>query len=77
MNQDHHWDPTLIVLLAPGTPTWSSLQGSYAGLGDPSQLARPSPLRDSVPLFSTPQWWMANEFMHGAWPRDTNSLNGC
>jgi hypothetical protein len=27
--QDHHWDPTLILLLAPGTPTWSSLQGSH------------------------------------------------
>jgi hypothetical protein len=26
--QDHHRDPTLILLLAPGTPTWCSLQGS-------------------------------------------------
>jgi hypothetical protein len=29
--QDHHQDPTLILLLAPGTPTWSSLQGSHVG----------------------------------------------
>jgi hypothetical protein len=28
-DQDHHRDPTLILLLAPGTPTWSSLQGSH------------------------------------------------
>jgi hypothetical protein len=26
--QDHHRDPSLILLLAPGTPTWSSMQGS-------------------------------------------------
>jgi hypothetical protein len=29
--QDHHRDPTLILLLAPGIPTWSSLQGSHVG----------------------------------------------
>jgi hypothetical protein len=29
--QDHHRDPTLVLLLAPGTPTWSSLQGSHVG----------------------------------------------
>jgi hypothetical protein len=29
--QDHHQDPTLILLLAPETPTWSSLQGSHVG----------------------------------------------
>jgi hypothetical protein len=29
--QDHHRDPTLILLLAPGTPTWSSLHGSHVG----------------------------------------------
>jgi hypothetical protein len=52
MNQDHHRDPTLIFLPALGTPMWSSLQGSHAGEGDPSQLARPSPLQDGVPLFS-------------------------
>jgi hypothetical protein len=38
-------------------------------LGDPSQLARPSPLRDGVPLFSTPRRWMANQLMFGTWPR--------
>jgi hypothetical protein len=27
MNQDHHWDPTLILLLAPGTPMWSLSYG--------------------------------------------------
>jgi hypothetical protein len=27
--QDHHWDPTLILILAPETPTWGSMQGSY------------------------------------------------
>jgi hypothetical protein len=27
--QDHPWDPSLILLLAPGTPTWSSLQVSH------------------------------------------------
>jgi hypothetical protein len=63
MNQDHHRDPTLILLLAPGTPTWSILQGSHAGKGDPSQLARPSPLRDGVPLFSAPWRRMVNELM--------------
>jgi hypothetical protein len=47
----------------------SSLQGSHAGLGDPSQLARPSPLRDGVPLFSAPQLRMANELMRGSWPQ--------
>jgi hypothetical protein len=69
MNQDHHWDPTLTLLLTPGTPTWSSLQSSHAGYGDPSQLARPSPLRDGVLLFSAPQRQMVNELMRGAWPR--------
>jgi hypothetical protein len=69
MNHDHHRDPTLILLLAPGTPTWSSLQGSHTGLGDPSQLARPSPLRDGVPLFSAPRRPMRNELIHGTWPR--------
>jgi hypothetical protein len=29
--QDHHRDPTLILLLAPRTSTWSSLQGSHVG----------------------------------------------
>jgi hypothetical protein len=29
--QDHHRDPSLILLLAPGTPTWSSVQGSHVG----------------------------------------------
>jgi hypothetical protein len=29
--QDHHQDPTLIFLLAPGTSTWFSLQGSHVG----------------------------------------------
>jgi hypothetical protein len=29
--QDHHRDPTLILLLAPGTPSWSSLQSSHVG----------------------------------------------
>jgi hypothetical protein len=29
--QDHHRDPTLIFLLAPGTPTWSSLQSCHVG----------------------------------------------
>jgi hypothetical protein len=29
--QDHHRDPTLILLLALGTPTWSSFQGSHVG----------------------------------------------
>jgi hypothetical protein len=29
--QDHHRDPTFILLLASGTPTWSSLQGSHVG----------------------------------------------
>jgi hypothetical protein len=69
MDQDHHRDPTLIFLIAPGTQTWSSLQGSHAGQEDPSQLARPSPLRDGVPLFSTPQRPMTNELMRGSWPR--------
>jgi hypothetical protein len=64
--QDHHWDPTLILLLAPGTPTWSSLHGSHIGYGDPSQLARPSPLRDDVLLFSTPRWPMTNGLMCGS-----------
>jgi hypothetical protein len=66
MNQDHHRNPTFILLLAPRTPTWSSLQGSHAGQGDASQLARPSPLRDGVPLFSTPRQRMVNELMSGA-----------
>jgi hypothetical protein len=57
--QDHHRDATLILLLAPETPTWSSLQGSHVGWGDPSQLARPS-LRDGVPLFSAPRQSMTN-----------------
>jgi hypothetical protein len=69
MNQDHHWDPTSILLLAPGTLTCSSLQGSHAGYGDPSQLARPSPLRDGVPLFSASQRPMMNELMCGSWPQ--------
>jgi hypothetical protein len=68
MNQDHHRDPTLILLLAPGSPMWSSLQGSHTG-GDPSQLARPSPLQDGVPLFSAPQRRMTNELMRDTWPR--------
>jgi hypothetical protein len=67
--QDHYRDPTLILLLPPGTPTWSSLQGSRVGLGDPSQLARPSPLRDGVPLFSAPRRLMTNSFMFGSRPR--------
>jgi hypothetical protein len=29
--QDHHRDPTLILLLALGTPTWSFLHGSDVG----------------------------------------------
>jgi hypothetical protein len=29
--QDHHQDPTLTLILAPGTPTWSSMQGSHVG----------------------------------------------
>jgi hypothetical protein len=29
--QDHHRDPTLILLPAPGTPMWSSLQGFHVG----------------------------------------------
>jgi hypothetical protein len=56
----------LDLVLALGTPTWSSLQGSHAGY--PSQLARPSPLRDGVPL-SAPRRRMVNELMRGAWPR--------
>jgi hypothetical protein len=66
--QDHHRDPTLILLLAPGTPTWSSLQGSHVGLEDPSQLAQPSPLRDGVPLFSAPRRPMTNGMMCGSRP---------
>jgi hypothetical protein len=66
MNQDHHRDATLILLLSPGTSTWSSLQGSHASSGDPSQQARPSPLRDDVPLFSAPRRWMTNELIRGA-----------
>jgi hypothetical protein len=27
--QDHHRDPTSTLILAPGTPTWSSMQGSH------------------------------------------------
>jgi hypothetical protein len=69
MNQDHHQDPTLILLLATRTPTWSSLKGSHVGYGDPSQLARPSPLQDGVLLFSAPRWRMVNELMCGAWHR--------
>jgi hypothetical protein len=66
--QDHHQDPTLILLLALGTLTWSSLQGSHVGLGDPSQLARPSPLWDGVPLFSAPRRPMTNSLMRGSRP---------
>jgi hypothetical protein len=29
--QYHHRDPTLILVLPSGTPTWSSMQGSYVG----------------------------------------------
>jgi hypothetical protein len=65
--QGHHWDPTLILLLALGTPTWSPLQGSHVSYGDPSQLARPSPLRDGVPLFSAPWRPITNEMMCGSW----------
>jgi hypothetical protein len=67
--QDHHRDPTLILLLASGTPMWSSLQGSHIGKGDPSQLARPSPLRDGVPPFSAPRRPMTNELMRGSRPQ--------
>jgi hypothetical protein len=63
MNQDHHRDPTSILLLAPGTPTWSSLQGSHVGYGDPSQLVRPSPHRDGVPLFTTRNQALANAYI--------------
>jgi hypothetical protein len=69
MNQDHHRDPTSILLLASGTPAWPSLQGSHIGYGDPSQLARPSPLRDGVPLFLSPRRSMMNGFMRGSRPR--------
>jgi hypothetical protein len=69
MNQDHHRDPTLILLLAPRTPTCSSLQGSHVGKGDPCQLARPSPLRDGVPLFSAPRRPMTNGLIRVSWPR--------
>jgi hypothetical protein len=68
--QDHHRDPTLILLLAPVTPTWSSVQGSHVGYGDPSQLARSSPLCDDVPLFSAPRRPMTNWIMRGSQPRD-------
>jgi hypothetical protein len=44
MNQDHHRDPTLILLLAPGTPTWSSLQGSHAGVANMAPFAISSSL---------------------------------
>jgi hypothetical protein len=64
--QDHHQDPTLILLLNPGTPTWSCLQGSHDSLGDPRQLARPSPLQNGVPIFSDPRRRMANELMCGS-----------
>jgi hypothetical protein len=67
--QDHHRDPTLILLLTPGTPTWSSLQGSHAGQGDPRQLAQPSHLWNGVPLFSARRQRMTNEFIRGSLPR--------
>jgi hypothetical protein len=67
--QDHHRDPSMILLLAPGTLTWSSVQGSHIGYGDPSQLARPSPLQDGVPLFSAPRRPMMNWMMRGSRPR--------
>jgi hypothetical protein len=64
--QDHHWDPSLILLLALRTPAWSSVQGSHVGLGDPSQLARLSPLRDGVPLFSATRRPMTNWMICGS-----------
>jgi hypothetical protein len=67
--QDHRRHPALIFLLTPGTPTWSSLQGSHAGWGDPRQLDRPSPLQNGVPLFSSPRRRMTNELMRGSCPR--------
>jgi hypothetical protein len=66
IHEQDHRDPTLILLLAPETPTWFSLQGSHVGKGDPSQLARPSPLRDGVPLFSAPRRPMTNGLMRGS-----------
>jgi hypothetical protein len=74
--QDHHRDPTLILLLTPRTLTWSSLQGSHTGLGDPRQLARPSPLREGAPLFAAPRLWMTNELMCGSWPRGSEWRQG-
>jgi hypothetical protein len=40
MNQDHHWDPTLILLLAPGTPTRVRLTVGYHG----NRPYRPGPV---------------------------------
>jgi hypothetical protein len=37
--------------------------------GNPRQLARPSPLRDGVPLFSAPRRRLAKKLMRNAWPR--------
>jgi hypothetical protein len=67
--QDHHWDPTSTLILARGTPTWSSMKGSHVGQGNPSQPSRPSPPWNGVPLFSAPRRRMMNGLMRGSWPR--------
>jgi hypothetical protein len=63
--QDHHRDPTLILILALGTLTWSSMQGSHIGYGSPSQSSRPSPLRNGVAPFSAHRRRLMKELMCG------------